>query len=125
MTIQYPQRPRLSETAPVLMLPTALASPTLLAVSHPDSTPDPATEALSSLSDPPSPGPSGEIVRHILIGSPEAVRDTVYRLHMLRYVEHARWTGPVKIGPQGVQIPHEPGQVLYYLMRLRSLDAPA
>ncbi|MGF1516161.1 MAG: hypothetical protein ACFB5Z_21025 [Elainellaceae cyanobacterium] len=92
--------------------------------------PEAAPDALATESTPvrltaPDPGPSGEVVRHILIGSPEAVRETIYRLHIKRYVEQAMWTGPVKIGPSGVQITHEEGQILYYLMRLRSLDVPA
>ena len=86
-------------------------------------------EQLASLPEPnsptrPNPGPSGEIVRHIIIGSHEAVRETIHRLHVKRYVEQAMWTGPVKIGPSGVIIPHEDGQILYYLMRLRSLEVP-
>ncbi|MGF1514524.1 MAG: hypothetical protein ACFB5Z_12650 [Elainellaceae cyanobacterium] len=72
----------------------------------------------------PDPGPSGEVVRHIIIGSPEAVRETIHVLHLRRYVEQAMWTGPVAIGPDGVKITQTEGQVLYYLMRLRSLDVP-
>jgi len=72
----------------------------------------------------PQPGPSDEYVRHILIGSPEALRETIYVLHQRRYVEQALWTGPVAIGPSGVQITRNEGQVLFYLMRRRSLDVP-
>ena len=32
------------------------------------------------------------------------------------------WTGPIEIGPSGVHITQSQGQVLFYLMRLRSLD---
>ncbi len=70
------------------------------------------------------PGPSGEIIRHIIVGSPEAIRETIYRLHMLRYVEHPQWTGPIEIGPSGIHITPEQGQMLAYLMRLRAFDAP-
>ena len=70
------------------------------------------------------PGPSGEIIRHIIVGSPEAIRETIYRLHMLRYVEHPQWTGPIEIGPSGIHITPDQGQMLAYLMRLRALDAP-
>ncbi len=80
------------------------------------------TEAAPTVLTTPDPGPSGEVIRHILIGSPEGVRETIYRLHLRRYVEQAMWTGPIEIGPSGVHITQSQGQVLFYLMRLRSLD---
>ena len=70
----------------------------------------------------PHPGPSGEVIRHVLIGSPEGVRATIHRLHDCRYVEQAQWTGPIEIGPSGIHITRNQGQILYYLMRLRSFD---
>ncbi len=90
---------------------------------QPEAAPDMlATEAAPTLLTPPDPGPSSEVVRHILIGSPEGVRETIYRLHLKRYVEPVRWTGPIEIGPSGVHITQSQGQVLFYLMRLRSLE---
>ena len=73
---------------------------------------------------PHDPGPSGEVVRHILVGSPEGVRQTIQRLYLCRYAPPTKWTGPVTIGPDGIHIPQDQGQVLYYLMRLRSFDRP-
>ncbi len=102
MTFLYPELPSHGEAA--LSLPSTEQAPNLL------TTPDP--------------GPSGEYIRHILVGSPEGVRETIYRLHLRRYVEQAQWTGPIKIGPNGIHITPSQGQILFYLMRLRSLDMP-
>ncbi len=101
MTFLYPERPQ-PEAAPDAL----------------------ATEAAPTRITTPDPGPSGEVVHHIIIGSPEAVRETIHRLHLKRYVEQAMWTGPIEIGPNGVNITQSQGQVLFYLMRLRSLDVP-
>ncbi|MGF1513362.1 MAG: hypothetical protein ACFB5Z_06670 [Elainellaceae cyanobacterium] len=102
MTFLYPELPLSSEAAPALLA--AESAPVRLTA--------------------PDPGPSGEVVRHVLIGSPEALRETIHLLHIKRYVEPNLWTGPVEIGPDGVKITQSQGQVLYYLMRLRSLDVP-
>ncbi|MGB3614607.1 MAG: hypothetical protein WBA10_12510 [Elainellaceae cyanobacterium] len=66
----------------------------------------------------------GEIIRHIVIGSPEAVRDAIYVLHNKRYADQALWTKLIPIGEAGVRITPNEGQVLSYLMRPRSLDVP-
>lgn len=34
----------------------------------------------------------GESVRHILLGSPGAIQQTIHRLHTLRYAETILWT---------------------------------
>ena len=74
------------------------------------------------LSDPPH-QPDGEVVRHILIGSPAGIRETIHLMHTGRYlVEQSLWTGPVPIGPDGVRLSRREGQVLAYLMRLRGLQ---
>ncbi|MGF1537386.1 MAG: hypothetical protein ACFB4J_13025 [Elainellaceae cyanobacterium] len=71
------------------------------------------------------PDPSnGEIIRHILIGSPEGVREAIHILHVRRYVEQCLWSDLVKIGEQGVKISRTEGEVLSYLVRQRSLDRP-
>ena len=78
--------------------------------------------ALLRLAEPP-PQPDGEVVRHILIGSPEGIRETIHLMHINRYgIEQSLWTGPVAIGPDGVQLSRREGQVLAYLMRLRGLQ---
>lgn len=84
----------------------------------------PNSEAAPTLLTTPDPGPEGEFVRHILVGSPEAVRETIYVLHQRRYVEQALWTGPLAVGPHGVRLSRREGEAIAYLMRLRSLDVP-
>ncbi len=90
-------------TAAPLITPTAIATPNLVS---------------------PDPGPSDEFIRHLLIGSPEGVRETIYLLQARHYVDHAQWSGPIAIGDGGVRITRREGQVLAYLMRRRSLDIP-
>jgi len=92
---------------------------------YPDMPPteaEPAVLATPKVLTTPNPGPSGEIIRHVIIGSPEAVRETIRVLHMRHYAQQTRWTGPVEIGPDGVNITQSQGQVLFYLTRLRALE---
>ncbi len=78
--------------------------------------------ALLRLAEPP-PHPDGEVVRHILIGSREGIRETIHLMHINRYyVEQGLWTGPVAIRPDGVRLSRREGQVLAYLMRQRGLQ---
>jgi len=96
MTFLYPDMP------PTEAAPTILAAPTRLTT--------------------PQPGPHDEYIRHLLIGSPEAIRETIFFLHQRRYVEHALWSGPLPIGSGGIHITHNEGEAIAYLMRRRSLD---
>ncbi|MGB3787842.1 MAG: hypothetical protein WA949_07520 [Phormidesmis sp.] len=41
---------------------------------------------------PPSGTAPGESIRHILLGSPEAIRQTIYLLHTLHYTETLLWS---------------------------------
>ncbi|MGB3613165.1 MAG: hypothetical protein WBA10_05170 [Elainellaceae cyanobacterium] len=84
----------------------------------------PLTEAAPALLDISQPVANGEIIRHILIGSPEGVREAIHVLHIRRYVEQGLWSGLVAIGEKGVTITQTEGQVLSYLIRQRSLDRP-
>jgi len=78
--------------------------------------------ALLRLTEPPH-HQGGEVVRHILIGSPAGIRETIHLMHINRYtIEQSLWTGPVAIGPDGLQLSRKEGQVLAYLMRLRGLQ---
>ena len=78
--------------------------------------------ALLHLAQPPA-QPDGEVVRHVLIGSPSGIRETIHLMHINRYfVEQSLWTGPVAIGPDGVQLSRREGETLAYLMRQRGLN---
>ena len=113
MTMPYFER-SYSGAAPLLLTTGPVASDQLAV---PDISASPAELT------PPDPGPSGEVVRHIIIGSPAGVRAAIYALHRKRYVEQGRWTGPLPLGPEGVHLTRREGEVMAYLMRLRSLDA--
>ncbi|MEO0539709.1 MAG: hypothetical protein AAFZ80_02465 [Cyanobacteria bacterium P01_A01_bin.105] len=41
--------------------------------------------------------PPGETVRHILLGTPSVLHQTIHLLHSLRYVETSQWTPLVDI----------------------------
>ncbi len=84
----------------------------------------PPTEAAPTVLTTPEPGPNGEIIRHVLIGSPEGVREAIHLLHNRRYVDQSLWTQLIAIGKGGVTITQKEGQVLSYLVRQRSLDLP-
>ena len=56
----------------------------------PLSTPQPRPNA--SLITPRSPLAPGESIRHILLGNPEAIRQTIHLLHRLRYTETVLWS---------------------------------
>lgn len=59
--------------------------------------------------------PKSEPIRHLLIGSPRAVRRTIHRLHQLGYAEAGAWS---RLLPTA-----NPGEVMSILVRyLRSQD---
>ncbi|MGB3613222.1 MAG: hypothetical protein WBA10_05455, partial [Elainellaceae cyanobacterium] len=60
-------------------------------------------------------------LRHLLIGSPDGVRHTIERLHLLQYVEGRLWTPPIAIGERGIHLTPAHGQVLSYLVQQRPL----
>lgn len=110
MTTKYFQRPHTEAAQSLLATPDT-----------PPAASDPLTTPALDLVYP-DPGPNGEYIRHILIGSPQGVQETIYLLQARRYVDHAQWSGPVAIGEAGVRITRQEGQVMAYLMRRRSLD---
>jgi hypothetical protein len=69
----------------------------------------------------PSPQPGRERLRHLVIGSPEGVRATINRLHVLTYAEQATWSQLITIPPSGILITPEQGEVFSYLLRHRQL----
>lgn len=82
----------------------------------------PQTEAAPVVLTTPQPRHGEEYIRHLLIGSPEAIRGTIHLLQARRYVDHALWSGPLPVGESGIHITHDEGQAIAYLMRRRSLD---
>ena len=50
------------------------------------------TQPNPSPTHPPLPAPSRETIRHILLGTPEAIRQTIHHLHTLNYADSLLWT---------------------------------
>jgi alkanesulfonate monooxygenase SsuD/methylene tetrahydromethanopterin reductase-like flavin-dependent oxidoreductase (luciferase family) len=66
--------------------------------------------------------PGREPLRHILIGSPEAVRGAINHLHLLRYAEQLQWSRLFTVPESGITLSPEQGEVFSYLLRYRQLD---
>ncbi|MGC1308234.1 MAG: hypothetical protein WA885_13485 [Phormidesmis sp.] len=65
---------------------------------------------------PPTANPGRSTVRHILLGSPEAVRQTIHLLHTLRYSETLLWSRAIAI-QEPLVIPPAPGEVISLLQK--------
>ncbi|MGC1219598.1 MAG: hypothetical protein WA883_19175 [Phormidesmis sp.] len=67
---------------------------------------------------------SGESLRHILLGTPGGVRQTIHLLHTLRYVENALWSPLLPIPNNQLIITPRQGEVMSLLVRTigESLD---
>ncbi|MGF1568675.1 MAG: hypothetical protein ACFCVD_11500 [Nodosilinea sp.] len=65
----------------------------------------------------PSPQPGRERLRHLVIGSPEGVRETIHRLHVLTYAEQMTWSQFITIPASGILITPEQGEVFSLLKR--------
>ena len=77
-------------------------------------TPAVQTEMMSN--PPESNGGTKEELRHILLGSPGAIRQTIYLLHNLRYSEPALWT-PLSPVQGRMVITSEQGEMMSLLRR--------
>ena len=114
MTTQYPSLP--GKAAQFAMAQNPAADPYTLRL-------DSSMEAKPNIPTllEPSPAPGCEHLRHLIIGSPEGVRHTINRLHVLQYVEWKRWTPLIAIGDRGIHITPAHGQVLSYLVQQRPI----
>ncbi len=59
----------------------------------------------------------GETVKHILLGSPGAIRQTIHLLHSLRYAETVLWS-PVLRVEEPLVITPEQGEAMSLLRRM-------
>jgi len=59
----------------------------------------------------------GESLRHILLGSPGGVRQTIHLLHTLRYVENVLWSPLVPIPNDQLIITPRQGEVMSILVK--------
>lgn len=76
-----------------------------------------ATSVQVELSASPAPEREGERLRHILLGSPAAVRQTIHLLHRLRYIETVQWSPLIDIPNNRLVITAKPGEVMSLLTR--------
>ncbi len=74
--------------------------------------------APTELSEMPTlPTVDGEPMRHILLGTPGGVRQTIHLLHTLRYVESALWSPLVSLPSEPLIITPRQGEVMSILVR--------
>jgi hypothetical protein len=89
---------------PTQMVPTRLSQPgaaSSLALCQPAATP------------PSEPDP----LKHLLIGSPRAIRHTIHQLHILGYAEAGFWSPLMAIPQQHLVITPNAGEMMSLLMR--------
>ncbi|WP_240519008.1 hypothetical protein [Leptolyngbya sp. BC1307] len=60
--------------------------------------------------------PSREDLRHILLGSPGAIRQTIHQLHLLNYAEPVLWSPLMAVGEQMIITPAQ-GEAMSLLRR--------
>ena len=78
---------------------------------------EPAATQPERMMNPPGRNPGQkEELRHILLGSPGAIRQTIYLLHSLHYSESALWTPLAPVRGQLV-ITSEQGEMMSLLRR--------
>ena len=65
----------------------------------------------STLPDP------GSTIRHILLGPPGTIRQTIHLLHNLRYVETSQWSPMIEIPDNRLILRPEPDDVISMLVR--------
>ncbi|MBT9313770.1 hypothetical protein [Leptothoe kymatousa] len=61
--------------------------------------------------------PTGETIRHILLGSPGGIRQTIHLLHNLKYVEPSQWSPLIEIPDNQLILTPNQGDVISILMK--------
>ena len=61
--------------------------------------------------------PDGDTIRHILLGRPGAVRQTIHLLHSLRYLETSRWSPLIDVPDGRLILTPDPGEVISLVVR--------
>ena len=91
-----------------------ITTPIQNAIALPDQPSDPALELSSA---PTIPTAEGEPLRHILLGTPGGIRQTIHLLHTLRYVENVLWSPLVPIPNDQLIITPRQGEVMSILVK--------
>ncbi len=84
---------------------------------HAGQVPAVALPADLSLSPPPADTPD-DTVRHILLGDPGRVRQTIHLLHTLRYVEQSQWSLVLEVPKQLIITPAQGAYISMLTKRL-------
>ena len=79
-----------------------------------DQTPQVSPALPTEFSMPSGPGSS---IRHILLGHPGHIRQTIHLLHNLRYVETSQWSPLIEVPEQKLILRPEPDEVISMLVR--------
>ncbi|NEP54994.1 MAG: hypothetical protein F6K65_41935 [Moorea sp. SIO3C2] len=61
--------------------------------------------------------PTGEVVRHILLGRPGAIRQTIHLLHNRGYVETSQWSPLIEVPEGRLILTPDPGEVISLLAK--------
>ncbi|MEM9979315.1 MAG: hypothetical protein AAF808_16925 [Cyanobacteria bacterium P01_D01_bin.2] len=61
--------------------------------------------------------PAGESIRHILLGSPGSIRQTIHLLHNLHYVETSHWSPLIEIPNNRLILTPDQGDVMSILSK--------
>ncbi|MFG6104479.1 hypothetical protein D0962_11670 [Leptolyngbyaceae cyanobacterium CCMR0082] len=61
--------------------------------------------------------PPGSSIRHILLGHPSHIRQTIHLLHNLRYVETSQWSPLIEVPDNRLILRPEPDDVISMLVR--------
>ena len=61
--------------------------------------------------------PTGNSIRHILLGRPGDIRQTIHLLHNLRYVETSHWSPLIEVPEQRLILRPEPDEMISMLVR--------
>ncbi|MEO0352489.1 MAG: hypothetical protein AAF282_20800 [Cyanobacteria bacterium P01_A01_bin.15] len=61
--------------------------------------------------------PTGESIRHILLGSPGGIRQTIHLLHNLRYAETSQWSPLIEVPDNQLILTPNPGEAISLLAK--------
>ncbi|MEM7066321.1 MAG: hypothetical protein AAF572_24530 [Cyanobacteria bacterium P01_B01_bin.77] len=61
--------------------------------------------------------PPSSFIRHILLGPPDHIRQTIHLLHNLRYVETSQWSPLIEVPDNRLLLRPQPDDVISMLVR--------
>lgn len=61
--------------------------------------------------------PSSSFIRHILLGHPDHIRQTIHLLHNLHYVETSQWSPLIEVPDNRLILRPQPDEMISMLVR--------